>query len=90
MSEEHNEDIKRYLKFLKEEASYTDNDIDYTILLEEESENTILIDIKEAIYNLQSRTLLENSYDFRSGYEAGLQYAIDILENILNKNDLGE
>lgn len=92
MSEEHNEDIKRFLRFLKEdyEASL-DNDIDYSILFEDTDEKTsvCLLDIKDAIENLQSHTIFENSYDFRSGYEAGLQYAIDILQNILNRNESG-
>ena len=47
----------------------------------------IIMDLKDAIENLQSHTIFENSYDFRSGYEAGLQYSIDILQNVLNRNE---
>lgn len=91
MSKEHNEDIKRFLRFIKEEyESSLDNDIDYTILIENKSENfneKILTDLKNAIENLQAHAIFEHSYDFRSGYEAGLQYSIDILQNVLNRNE---
>ena len=91
---EHNGDIKRFLMFLKEENCCTyDNDIDYSIIMENvnnDKDTEIKSDILAAISKLESYCQLDGTYDYKSGFQAGLIFAIEILENILDKNNTGE
>lgn len=89
---EHNGDIKKFLQYLNEEY-YHDNDIDYSFLVEDKEENEkncYRADIFEAIRKLNSYESDNDSYEFRSGVQAGLIFAVEILENILDKNNPGE
>lgn len=91
---EHNGDIKRFLRFLKEEyyRDY-DNDIDYSVILESnnnELDNCYKTDVINAISKLESYEQNEGSYDYKSGFQAGLIFAVEILENILDKNNPGD
>lgn len=88
MSDEHNGDIKRFLRYLNEEYQRDyDNDIDYSILIEDEKvDNRYYTDIKNAISKINSYDPQEGSYEFKSGFLAGLSFTLEILENIIDKN----